>query len=101
MWQRLAHENWIRATESILIDLPRHDNDKVHDVPCVSQVTAAVKNKAQGQNFQGRLHCKNAQEIGLRGFLEKPSAKLCILKEVFKKAMWKGMCSLAAFVANK
>ena len=69
-------------------DLPRNDNDKVHDVPCVSQVTAAMKNKAQGQNFQGRLNSKNAQEIGLRGFLEKRAQKIYLLKEAFKTTIF-------------
>jgi len=65
----------IESIRNHLKNLPCNDNDEVHDIPCVSQVTATVKNKAQGQNFQGRLNSKNAQEIGLRGFLEKQAFK--------------------------
>lgn len=52
-------------------DLPGENDDKVHDVPTVSQVGVLVEGKAKGQDLYSRLETEDADEIRLRVILVK------------------------------
>ncbi len=50
--------------------LPGDNDDEVHDVPHVSQVTAGMEDEPLSQNFQTRFHSENTKEIRLGDFLK-------------------------------
>lgn len=50
--------------------LPNNDDDKVQQVPAVSDVGAGMHHQAVGQNLQEGLHCKDDEEDILHLFLQ-------------------------------
>lgn len=50
--------------------LPDDDDDKIQQVPAVSDVGAGMHNQAVGENLQEGLHCKDDEEDILHLFLQ-------------------------------
>ena len=49
---------------------PRYDDDEVHDVPRIPQVTPLVTDEAVGQDLDRHLHGEDAHEHGLELLLQ-------------------------------
>ena len=50
--------------------LPRHNDNKVHDVPGVPQVRVWVEDEAHGNDLGAHLHGEDPEEVGLQLVLE-------------------------------
>lgn len=50
--------------------LPNNDNNKIQQIPAVSDVGAGMHHQAVGQNLQEGLHCEDDEEDILHLFLQ-------------------------------
>jgi hypothetical protein len=65
------------------LHLPSDDDDKVHDVPRVSQVAPLVEDKSKAEYLQRGLHSEDAEKVRLSDFLQKIQCEL-VLAQRFK-----------------
>ena len=61
--------------------LPSDNDDKVHDVPHVSEVATGMQNEPLSKNLQTRLHREDPEKVGLRGFLQTREGTCSFRKE--------------------
>ena len=61
--------------------LPSDNDDKVHDVPHVSEVATGMQNEPLSKNLQTRLHREDPEKVGLRGFLQRRAGTWTCRKE--------------------
>ena len=46
--------------------LPRHNHNKVHDVPGISEVRVRMEDEAHGHDLGAHLHGEDPEEVGLQ-----------------------------------
>ena len=62
----MCHEE----NSTIIINLPRHNDNKVHDVPGIPQIRVRVEDEAHGNDLGAHLHGEDPEEVGLQLVLE-------------------------------
>ena len=59
-----------KENSTIIIKLPRHNDNKVHDVPGIPQIRVRVEDEAHGNDLGAHLHGEDPEEVGLQLILE-------------------------------